>query len=160
MVLKTWTNGWATSHRFHEANLLKCIFGCRQSCPDSLTHYLWCPRLWAPIFQRSVQIGESIASDTLLERLCIVSPTLTRIRSLVCAFLSYHALRLDYSGRVGDAQNSQDFSEVLDKHHEILGFLCLSNMISDNFSWAEFPQLPTRKNTTVPARTDRSEGIK
>ena len=53
VVLRTLTNGWATSSRYHENHVQKCVFGCRSICPrpsndtcaDSLQHYLFCPIL-------------------------------------------------------------------------------------------------------------------
>ena len=37
-VLKTWLNGWVTSHRMSEPSLLNCIVGCPEE-PDDLRHY-------------------------------------------------------------------------------------------------------------------------
>ena len=45
-VLKTWLNGWVTSHRMHEPNLLPCIFGCAGE-QDTLSHYVMCSRVFA-----------------------------------------------------------------------------------------------------------------
>ena len=28
MIIKTWSNAWCTSHRFHEEQRLTCIYGC------------------------------------------------------------------------------------------------------------------------------------
>jgi hypothetical protein len=41
-VLKTWSNAWATTHRFHEARRLPCLFGCPDEA-DSLNHCALCP---------------------------------------------------------------------------------------------------------------------
>ena len=45
-VIKCWTNAWASSFRYHEVNLLPCLFGCKD-CRDELNHYLQCPHLFA-----------------------------------------------------------------------------------------------------------------
>ena len=45
-VIKTWSNGWATSSRYHEGLILPCLFGCK-SCIDCLEHYIQCPHLLA-----------------------------------------------------------------------------------------------------------------
>ena len=45
-VLKTWLNGWVTSHRMSEPVLLNCIVGCADE-PDDLKHYLQCSRMYA-----------------------------------------------------------------------------------------------------------------
>ena len=45
-IIKTWSNGWATSSRYHEGLVLPCLFGCN-SCSDSLEHYLHCTHLLA-----------------------------------------------------------------------------------------------------------------
>ena len=45
-VVKTWLNGWATSHRMHKDPILECILGCKDA-PDSLIRYIFCPHLYA-----------------------------------------------------------------------------------------------------------------
>ena len=58
-VLKSWTNGWATSHRMHEDHALDCVLGC-SGCRDSLSHYLHCPHMYA--FQKYI-FGSCQTSD-------------------------------------------------------------------------------------------------
>jgi len=41
-LLRTWANGWTTSFRMHEIQLLNCFFGCFGQ-PDTQQHYLTCP---------------------------------------------------------------------------------------------------------------------
>ena len=45
-IIKTWSNGWATSSRYHEGVILPCLFGCK-ACTDNLQHYMQCPHLFA-----------------------------------------------------------------------------------------------------------------
>ena len=37
-------NSWSTSTRYHQNQLLPCVFGCSEA-RDSLAHYVVCPRL-------------------------------------------------------------------------------------------------------------------
>ena len=46
MVMKTWLNGWVTSHRMHCEVLHSCLLGC-PGAPDSLAHYIMCPGIYA-----------------------------------------------------------------------------------------------------------------
>ena len=41
-VIKTWVNSWATSTRFHENFILRCLFGY-QDAEDRMSHYVLCP---------------------------------------------------------------------------------------------------------------------
>ena len=43
-VLKTWTNSWATTHRFHKSGRLPCLMGYPDE-PDSLDYYAFCARI-------------------------------------------------------------------------------------------------------------------
>ena len=45
-VIKTWLNGWVTSHRMHEDPILPCLLGCRGQS-DTLEHYIMCPHVYA-----------------------------------------------------------------------------------------------------------------
>eukprot|EP00973_Karenia_brevis_P039409 5441033-Karenia_brevis.AAC.1 len=45
VIIRTWANGWTTSHRMHEPRLLPCLFGCPGQ-QDCLQHYLQCERAW------------------------------------------------------------------------------------------------------------------
>ena len=60
-VVKTRLNGWATSHRIHEDPIFECILGCKDA-PDSLSHYIFCPHLYA--FQRF--LFDDISDDPLI----------------------------------------------------------------------------------------------
>ena len=60
-VVKSWLNGWATSHRMHEDSRLDCTLGCGNAS-DSLNHYVFCAHLFA--FQRYLFAG--ISDDPLI----------------------------------------------------------------------------------------------
>ena len=60
-VIKTWLNGWATSHRMHEDIVLPCVLGCSVGS-DSLNHYVNCPHMYA--FQN--YLFEGCSSDPLI----------------------------------------------------------------------------------------------
>ena len=95
-VIKTWLNGWATSHRMHEDKVLCCILGCGDGSLDSLTHYIHCPHMLA--FQR--YLFENVSTDPLI-RFVIKHPETFSLKVNSCLFSAYHALKGDIrSGRV------------------------------------------------------------
>jgi len=86
-VVKTWLNGWATSHRMHEEVVHGCLLGCRGEC-DSLKHYVMCPHMFA--FLRYLFTG--ISEDPLI-RFGIKSPEIFSLKVVSCLFSAYHALK-------------------------------------------------------------------
>ena len=86
-VVKTWLNGWATSHRMHEDHALDCLFGCKDAA-DSMGHYVFCPHLCA--FQ--AYLFQGIAADPLV-RFGIKSPRVFSLKVCSCLFSAYHALK-------------------------------------------------------------------
>jgi len=86
-VVKTWLNGWATSHRMHEDIVLKCLLGCN-AADDSLSHYVFCPHMYA--FQRYLFAG--VSEDPLI-RIGIKSPEIFSLKVTSCLFSAYHALK-------------------------------------------------------------------
>ena len=99
-VLKTWLNGWATSHRMHEEIALHCVLGCVDA-PDSLNHYVLCPHMYA--FQKFIFDG---ISDDPLIRFGIKSPCAANFKVLSFLFSAYHALKSDI--RAGKIRMHQD----------------------------------------------------
>ena len=89
-VIKCWVNGWATSQRYHEDNLLPCLFGC-SGCVDSLSHYLQCPALLA--LWRFLALGN--ASEDPLVRWGLIHPNKVTLLYISCIFSGYHAVRRD-----------------------------------------------------------------
>ena len=88
-VVKTWLNGWATSHRMHEDPILECVLGCKDA-PDSLSHYISCPHLFA--LRRFLFDG--ISGDPSI---CfgIKSPRIFSFKVMSCTFSAYHALKAE-----------------------------------------------------------------
>ena len=86
-VIKTWLNGWATSHRMHEDPILPCLFGCKEH-KDSLPHYIMCPHIYA--FQRYL-FGD-VSSDPL-DRFGIKNPSIQSMKISSCLFSAYHAVK-------------------------------------------------------------------
>jgi len=100
-VVKSWLNGWATSHRMHEDPMLNCILGCNDA-PDSLNHYVFCPHLFA--FQRYLFDG---VSDDPLIRFGIKSPGIFSFKVISCLFSAYHALKGEIrAGKINLHSNS------------------------------------------------------
>ena len=86
-VLKTWLNGWATSHRMHEDQELRCLLGCRDG-RDSLCHYCMCPHMYALV--------NSLLEDTPedpLQRVGLKNPSQNSLISVACTFSAYHAVK-------------------------------------------------------------------
>ena len=87
--VKTVTNAWATSHRYHEHVRLGCVFGCG-GADDTLSHYLSCPVLWD-------LVGDSFPppdSTSPIDRICLRSPTKHRVVQLFCAYHIYHCIKI------------------------------------------------------------------
>ena len=68
-VIKTWLNGWITSHRMHESTMHSCLLGCPDQ-PDKLAHYVMCSRIFA-----AVKFLVPATSANPLERLGLLHPT-------------------------------------------------------------------------------------
>jgi len=86
-VIKTWLNGWATSHRMHEDVILGCLLGCNDAS-DSMSHYVICPHVYA--FLGFLFSG--VSEDPLI-RLGMKSPEIFSIKVISCLFSAYHALK-------------------------------------------------------------------
>ena len=86
-VLKTWLNGWVTSHRMHEDPILPCLLGCRDQ-KDTLKHYIMCPHVYA--FERFL-LAE-VSSDPLV-RFGIKHPSIQSMKISSCLFSAYHAVK-------------------------------------------------------------------
>ena len=92
-VLKTWTNGWITSHRMHEEHEHPCLLGCHGKI-DDLSHYVQCPYIYAII---KFLIPE-VSSDPLT-RLGLVKTSEYELKIVCCIFSAYHGLRANvYAG--------------------------------------------------------------
>ena len=86
-VLKTWLNGWVTSHRMQEEVRHSCLLGCHGK-PDSLHHYVQCPHMYA--------LTKFFIDDTSAEplyRLGLINPHKQCLKVVCCMFSAYHALK-------------------------------------------------------------------
>ena len=86
-VIKTWLNGWATSHRMHEPQLLGCLLGC-EGQPDKLSHYVHCPRVFA-----AAKFVSPETSDDPLIRLGLKQSSKLSLTISACIFTGYHGLK-------------------------------------------------------------------
>ena len=89
-VIKTWTNAWATSYRYHEGIKLPCLFGCSNSRDDQ-GHYFNCPH----IFALWKFIASEVDSDPLV-RWGLVLPSNSSFLQIACVFSAYHAVRREF----------------------------------------------------------------
>ena len=89
-IIKTWSNGWATSSRYHEGVVLPCLFGCK-SCIDNLQHYLQCPHLFA----LWTFLAGSVSADPL-KRWGLIAPEPNDFLQIACVFSGYHAIRREF----------------------------------------------------------------
>jgi hypothetical protein len=86
-VIKTWTNSWSTSYRYHEPILLPCLLGCQEG-KDDLSHYVDCIQIQI--------ILEDLILDppsTPLERIGLQRVTRDLTLSCAAVFAAYHAIK-------------------------------------------------------------------
>ena len=100
-IIKTWSNGWATSSRYHEGVLLPCVFGC--NCIDKLEHYFQCPYFFA---LWTFLVG-NVSSDPL-ERWGLIRPEPDAFLQIVCVFCGYHAIRRKFQRKSELFVNNQN----------------------------------------------------
>ena len=105
-VVKTWSNAWATSNRYHEAIRLPCLFGCAHQI-DAQRHYVNCPLLYC-ITRQVLHV-----SDMPLERLAVSSPTRASLLTVACVFSAYHALKNTLATECLDGSTSLDPQQLL-----------------------------------------------
>ena len=86
-VMKTWLNGWITTHRMSEPVLRSCLLGCRNQ-PDKVAHYVMCPR----IFAATVYNIPATSADPL-ERIGILHTTKESLMTCACIFSGHHGLK-------------------------------------------------------------------
>ena len=89
-IIKTWSNGWATSSRYHEGVILPCLFGCK-ACTDNLQHYMQCPHLFA----LWTFLAGDISSDPLV-RWGLIGPEPNDFLQIAAVFSGYHAIRREF----------------------------------------------------------------
>ena len=86
-ILKTWLNGWDSSHRIHEDTILRCLLGCDIE-RDSLNLHVKCPHLYA----FSAFFFYECSEDPLV-RLGLLGLSRSALAAVGCAFSAYHALK-------------------------------------------------------------------
>ena len=85
-VIKTWSNAWATTHRFHEARRLPCLFGCSDAL-DSLNHYAFCPYI-SSVTERC---NHSHKPSCMLG---LADPSVIGMKGVAAMFYAYHSVSL------------------------------------------------------------------
>jgi len=87
-VLRTWSNSWSTSYRYHESRKLPCLLGC-PGMPDSITHYSACPLIREYV---SATFGQSLFPDCL-NCLGTTSREPDALRQVACIYYAYHVVK-------------------------------------------------------------------
>ena len=87
-IVKTWTNAWSTSRRYHEKCILPCLLGCSDGV-DDLSHYFRCFRLW-PIVDNC--FGDLVPSGSFFKH-GLKSPTKSCLLVNAAIFHAYHAVK-------------------------------------------------------------------
>ena len=113
-LLRTWSNGWFTTHRTQAKNnggiKLPCIFGCDDE-EDSLHHCLCCQPLWTLVISCIVN-QTSLLQLPAANKICLVDPDSVTISLWVMASQVHHALRnTDYTKSASHFHRS-DFSHI------------------------------------------------
>ena len=130
--LKTVCNGWCTSKRMHENQILDCIFGCPDKV-DTLAHYLACPILLAKIDETF----PGWVDRNIVLRLNYAKPSPQKAVIISAMFQTYHMLKIGMRHTVDAALQNRRFSEVMR-----ITSLSLSN-VAELFK-ALFDQYPNR----------------
>ena len=106
-VIKTWTNSWATSDRYHENEIFPCLLGCHchskyqtpiSEARDALAHYYQCPVLRTFVRHAFPDIfGDKHDGRALFTSLfehygvTVIDPSIFKIMS--CLFYAYHSIK-------------------------------------------------------------------
>jgi len=88
--LKAICGAWCTSWRLHTGANYRCVFGC--DAEDKFSHYISCPVLW--LFP-SGHLGLREESLAVEARLCLVEPSLAKLRALAFVHTLYHSVMHD-----------------------------------------------------------------
>ena len=86
--LKSVAGAWCTSVRLSTYEDRGCCFGCTEA-RDEITHYLQCPILWQ-FARETFKMRES--SICVFERMCLLSPSLHKLRIHACCHSLYHSV--------------------------------------------------------------------
>jgi hypothetical protein len=122
-IIRSWANGWTTTHRMHEPVKLTCLFGCT-GCKDELRHYLECDRLWRALKTTLKSVHESISSPffsaCITDKLAITSRTGTRILELSVLTYAYHALKNNHLPALKQNCQSRNMQDTARITHDVL----------------------------------------
>jgi hypothetical protein len=87
-VLRTWSNSWSTSYRYHESRRLPCLLGC-DDMPDCISHYASCPLIHEYV---SAVFGPSLSPECL-KNFGTSARTLDALRQVACIYYAYHVVK-------------------------------------------------------------------
>jgi len=87
-VLRTWSNSWSTSYRYHESRKLPCLLGC-PGMPDCIAHYSSCPLIHEYV---SATFGQYLFPDCLN---CFGTSARNpdALRQVACIYYAYHVVK-------------------------------------------------------------------
>ena len=123
--LKAICGAWCTSRRLHTGANLPCVFGC--DAADEFLHYIVCPVLW--LFP-SEHLGHRQESLAIEARLCLVEPSLAKLRALAFVHSLYHAVMHDSAcfGSLGELKPAKTVqSRASDMCRHVKHFCCELN---------------------------------
>jgi hypothetical protein len=87
-VLRTWSNSWSTSYRYHESRRLPCLLGCC-GMPDCISHYSSCPLIHEYV---SAAFGPSLSPECL-KNFGTSARNLDALRQVACIYYAYHVVK-------------------------------------------------------------------
>ncbi len=112
MVIKTFTNSWCTSRRLHEGGSSPTIhpcFFCGEVRKDDLAHYLECDSLWSTVIS-AANLGAEFLDLDPISRAGLSNPSRASYNLIACAFLVYHAIKLEHLEESLNAIATNDLS--------------------------------------------------
>ena len=97
-VIRTWANGWVTSHQMPETVRCDCLLGCNGE-PDDLHHYLRCERLWRAlktVLKASSTVPPLMTNASILEKLAITGTSDRLVLNICLVSHAYHTIKANY----------------------------------------------------------------
>ncbi len=128
MAIKTLVNSWSTSSRMGEKDVLDCFF-CGHHKGDRLLHYLSCDSLWTLIVSCAGLSSDYLGASALC-RGGYIAPSVVECNLIACAFLVYHAIKMQRLEIALESIAVGDFSptlhlviELAHFHLNVIGFI-------------------------------------
>ncbi len=112
MAIKTLVNSWSTSSRMGERDKLDGYF-CGYHKGDRLMHYPGCDTLWSILVSCACLTTDFLGASAL-HRGGYIDPSPVGCNLIACAFLVYHAIKMQHSEVALESTSSGDFSPTLD----------------------------------------------